>query len=168
MTLKYSRGKYLFARLYYRLTMTDDMSLFELAFPESIERYRHAVRELRGLPADPVRYSFSFPVAQWLSRHCPGELSIDWDEFEDVVTMLSEGVSTRRGRRSAHLHRDRVHGRLRGRRGARLAAMTSGGAIPDTADYDVVEEPTGARVGKVNEDFANVYQLVRSTMWPDA
>ncbi len=76
------------------------------------------------------------------------------EEFEDVVTMLSEGVSTRRGRRSAHLHRDRVHGRLRGRRGARLAAMTSGGAIPDTADYDVVEEPTGARVGKVNEDFA--------------
>jgi ATP-dependent Lhr-like helicase len=75
-------------------------------------------------------------------------------EFEDVVTMLSEGVATRRGRRSAHLHRDRVHGRLRGRRGARLAAITSGGAIPDTADYDVVEEPTGARVGKVNEDFA--------------
>jgi len=75
-------------------------------------------------------------------------------EFEDIVAMLSEGVSTRRGRRSAHLHRDRVHGRLRGRRGARLAAMTSGGAIPDTADYDVVEEPTGARVGKVNEDFA--------------
>ncbi|MBI3770038.1 MAG: DEAD/DEAH box helicase [Deltaproteobacteria bacterium] len=75
-------------------------------------------------------------------------------EFDAVLTMLAEGVATRRGRRSAHLHHDRVHGRIRGRRGARLAAITSGGAIPDTADYDVVEEPTGALVGKVNEDFA--------------
>ncbi len=75
-------------------------------------------------------------------------------EFDAVLTMLAEGVATRRGRRSAHLHHDRVHGRIRGRRGARLAAITSGGAIPDTADYEVIEEPTGAHVGKVNEDFA--------------
>ncbi len=74
--------------------------------------------------------------------------------FERVLEMLAEGVATRRGRRSAHLHRDRVHGRVRGRRGARLAAITGGGAIPDTADYEVIEEPTGAMVGKVNEDFA--------------
>lgn len=76
------------------------------------------------------------------------------EDFEAVLAMLSEGVSTRRGRRSAHLHCDRVHARLRGRRGARLAAITSGGAIPDTADYDVIEEPAGTFVGKVNEDFA--------------
>ncbi|HEY2387678.1 MAG TPA: DEAD/DEAH box helicase [Candidatus Binatia bacterium] len=76
------------------------------------------------------------------------------EEFEAVLTMLAEGVATRRGRRSAHLHHDRVNGRIRGRRGARLAAITSGGAIPDTADYDVLEEPAGALVGKVNEDFA--------------
>jgi len=75
-------------------------------------------------------------------------------EFDQVVEMLSEGVATARGRQSAHLHRDRVHGVLRGRRGARLAAITSGGAIPDTADYDVIVEPTGTFVGKVNEDFA--------------
>jgi ATP-dependent Lhr-like helicase len=75
-------------------------------------------------------------------------------DFDRVLDMLSEGVSTRRGRRSAHLHRDRVHERLRPRRGARLAAITSGGAIPDTADYEVVEDPSGAVVGKVNEDFA--------------
>ncbi len=68
--------------------------------------------------------------------------------------MLSEGISTKRGRRGAHLHRDRVNGRIKGRRGARLAAITSGGAIPDTADYDVIEEPTETFVGKVNEDFA--------------
>lgn len=75
-------------------------------------------------------------------------------DFDAVVEMLAEGVSTRRGRRSAHLHVDRVHGRVRPRRGARLAAITGGGAIPDMADYDVVEDATGALVGKVNEDFA--------------
>ncbi|MEB2286157.1 MAG: DEAD/DEAH box helicase [Myxococcales bacterium] len=74
--------------------------------------------------------------------------------FDAVLDMLAEGIATRRGRRSAHLHRDLVNRRLRGRRGARLTAITGGGAIPDAADYDVVEEPTEARVGKVNEDFA--------------
>ncbi len=76
------------------------------------------------------------------------------DVFETILEMLSEGIANRRGRRGAYLHRDRVHGVLRGRRGARLAAITSGGAIPDTADYDVLEEPQGTFVGKVNEDFA--------------
>ncbi len=75
-------------------------------------------------------------------------------EFDAVLELLAEGVATRRGRRSAHLHWDRVHGRVRARRGARLVAITSGGAIPDTADYQVIEEPHGALVGTVNEDFA--------------
>jgi len=76
------------------------------------------------------------------------------DVYEQVLDMLADGIADRRGRRGAFLHRDRVHGVLRGRRGARLAAITSGGAIPDTADYDVLEEPQGTFVGKVNEDFA--------------
>jgi ATP-dependent Lhr-like helicase len=75
-------------------------------------------------------------------------------DFEAVLELLAEGVATRRGRRSAHLHHDRVNGRVRARRGARLVAITSGGAIPDTADYEVVEEPHGSLVGTVNEDFA--------------
>jgi ATP-dependent Lhr-like helicase len=75
-------------------------------------------------------------------------------DFDDVVEMLAEGVSTKRGRRAAHLHYDRVENRLRPRRGARLAAITSGGAIPDMADYDVVEDASGNFVGTVNEDFA--------------
>jgi ATP-dependent Lhr-like helicase len=75
-------------------------------------------------------------------------------DFEAVLEMLCDGVATNRGRRSAHLHRDAVHRRLRPRRGARLAAITSGGAIPDNADYDVIEDPAGTVVGKVNEDFA--------------
>ena len=75
-------------------------------------------------------------------------------DFEQVLHMLCEGVAPSRGRRGAHLHRHRVNGMLRARRGARLVSMTNGGAIPDTADYDVVESPTETFVGKVNEDFA--------------
>lgn len=81
-----------------------------------------------------------------------GELSRE--TFDAVLEMMVEGVSTSHGRRAAHLHYDRVNRRLKPRRGARLASITGGGAIPDTADYAVVEDPTGARVGTVNEDFA--------------
>jgi ATP-dependent Lhr-like helicase len=76
------------------------------------------------------------------------------EELEAVLDMLSEGVATRRGRSGAHLHRDRVGGRVRARRGARLAAVLSGGTIPDRADYEVVVDPEGLRVGTVDEDFA--------------
>jgi ATP-dependent Lhr-like helicase len=76
------------------------------------------------------------------------------EEFEEVVDLVSVGVETGRGRRMAYLHRDRVNGRLRGRRGARLAALTSGGAIPETGDYRVLMEPGDVFVGTVNEDFA--------------
>jgi ATP-dependent Lhr-like helicase len=79
---------------------------------------------------------------------------LERDDFLDVVRMLAEGFSTRRGHRAAYIHRDAVNKMLRGRRGARLTAITSGGAIPDTADYDVVLEPTAQLVGTVNEDFA--------------
>ncbi|TMH76011.1 MAG: DEAD/DEAH box helicase [Betaproteobacteria bacterium] len=87
------------------------------------------------------------------------------EEFAEVVRMLSDGFHTRRGRRSAHLHRDAVNGVLRGRRGAALAAVTSGGTIPDTADYTVMLEPQAQVIGTVNEDFAveslagDVFQL---------
>jgi ATP-dependent Lhr-like helicase len=74
--------------------------------------------------------------------------------YEEVIEMLSRGVAPREGRRTAYLHRDAVNRRLRGRRGARLAALTSGGAIPDNADYDVIAEPENTFVGTVNEDFA--------------
>src|SRR5437762_8471465 len=75
-------------------------------------------------------------------------------EFDSVVKMLAEGFSTKRGRRAALIHHDAVNHRLRGRRGARLVALTSGGAIPDNADYRVVLEPSETFVGTVNEDFA--------------
>jgi ATP-dependent Lhr-like helicase len=76
------------------------------------------------------------------------------EAFDDVVELVSEGIATGRGRRAAYLHRDRVNGRLKGRRGARLAALTSGGAIPELGDYRVVAEPDDVFVGTVNEDWA--------------
>ncbi|HSY58974.1 MAG TPA: DEAD/DEAH box helicase [Terriglobales bacterium] len=75
-------------------------------------------------------------------------------QFDTIVEMLSEGIAARRGRYGTYLHRDRVNGRVRGRRGSRLAAITSGGAIPDNALYTVVAEPEGVNVGTVDEDFA--------------
>jgi ATP-dependent helicase Lhr and Lhr-like helicase len=76
------------------------------------------------------------------------------DEFDEVLRMLTNGFSTRRGRRSALVHHDAVNRRIRARRGASLTALTSGGAIPDNADYRVVVEPTETFIGTVNEDFA--------------
>ena len=92
------------------------------------------------------------------------------EQFDSIVRMLAEGFSTKRGRRSTYLHHDAVNKRLRGRRGARLAAITSGGAIPDTADYAVVLEPSDLVIGSVNEDFAieslqgDIFQL-GNTSW---
>ena len=76
------------------------------------------------------------------------------EDFAAVVTMLAEGFSTRRGRRGALIHHDAVNHMLRGRRGARLTALTSGGTIPDNADFQVLLEPENHVVGSVNEDFA--------------
>jgi ATP-dependent Lhr-like helicase len=79
---------------------------------------------------------------------------LERSEFDEVVRMLAEGYSTRRGRHGALLHHDGVNHRIKGRRGARLTALTSGGTIPDTADYQVLLEPQAQFVGTVNEDFA--------------
>jgi ATP-dependent Lhr-like helicase len=75
-------------------------------------------------------------------------------DFDEIIAMLSDGIAARRGRYGSYLHRDQVNHRLRGRRGSRLAAITSGGAIPDNALYTVVAEPEGTMIGTVDEDFA--------------
>jgi ATP-dependent helicase Lhr and Lhr-like helicase len=80
--------------------------------------------------------------------------SLAREDFDAVVRMLAEGFATRRGRRGALIHRDAVNRILRGRRGARTTALTSGGTIPDTADYQVLLEPENQVIGSVNEDFA--------------
>ena len=76
------------------------------------------------------------------------------EEFNDVLHMLADGISTQRGRRAALVHYDEVNHRIRARRGASLIALTSGGAIADTADYRVIVEPGETFIGTVNEDFA--------------
>ncbi|HEY0581435.1 MAG TPA: DEAD/DEAH box helicase, partial [Chloroflexota bacterium] len=75
-------------------------------------------------------------------------------QFDDVLTLVSRGIETGRGRRGAYLHHDAVNGELRARKGARLAAATSGGAIPEVGDYRVLAEPDDVLVGSVNEDWA--------------
>lgn len=90
---------------------------------------------------------------------------LERERFDEVLRMLAEGYHSRLGVRGAYLHRDALNGLLRGRRGARLTALTSGGTIPDTGDYSVLLEPQGLLVGTVNEDFAveslagDVFQL---------
>jgi ATP-dependent helicase Lhr and Lhr-like helicase len=102
---------------------------------------------------------FELVRAAWVYRHLTRE------EFDRVVKMLAEGFSTKRGRRAALIHHDAINHRIRGRRGAKLTALTSGGAIPDNADYRVMVEPSETFVGTVNEDFAveslagDVFQL---------
>jgi ATP-dependent helicase Lhr and Lhr-like helicase len=75
-------------------------------------------------------------------------------QFDQILDLVSDGIETGRGRRGAYLHYDRVNSELRPRRGARLAASTSGGAIPETGDYRVVADPDDTLVGTVNEDWA--------------
>ena len=85
--------------------------------------------------------------------------------FDAVVAMLSEGIATQRGRYGAYLHHDRINRKLRARRGARLAAITGGGAIPDNALFTVVAEPEGVVVGTVDEDSPLKAWLGKSCCW---
>ncbi|MCX2544080.1 DEAD/DEAH box helicase [Pseudomonas sp. COW5] len=100
-----------------------------------------------------------------LLRRAEPYARLDEKHYQALLTMLAEGYNGRQGIRSAYLHRDAVSRTLRGRRGARLTAVTSGGTIPDNADYSVLLEPQGLNIGSVNEDFAvesiagDVFQL---------
>ena len=89
-----------------------------------------------------------------LARRAYPYRNLPREAFDSILEMLSEGIAARRGRYGAYLHRDRVNSKLRARRGSRLAAITSGGAIPDNSLYTVVAEPDGIVVGTVDEDFA--------------
>ena len=106
---------------------------------------------------------------QLMCRAAPFE-GLTREVFDEVVELVSDGIETGRGRRAAYVHRDRIGGLLRARRGARLAALTSGGAIPEVADYRVVADPDETFIGTVGEDFAieslpgDVF-LLGSTSW---
>lgn len=118
------------------------------------------------MPEAPLDVLSQQIVAEAASRECGVEelfglfrraypyRSLTKEIFLELVNMLSDGFTTRRGRRGAYLHYDGVNGKLRGRRGARLVALTNGGTIPDMFDYEVVLQPEGITVGTLNEDFA--------------
>jgi ATP-dependent helicase Lhr and Lhr-like helicase len=89
-----------------------------------------------------------------LVRRAAPYADLSREEFDEVVELVSNGIETGRGRRGAYVHHDAINGELRGRKGARIAAATSGGAIPETGDYRVVAEPDDTFVGTVNEDWA--------------
>lgn len=108
-----------------------------------------------------ARTLFPDPVSGWdetelfdLVKRAYPYRNLTRETYDAVLDMLAEGFAARRGRYGAYLHRDRVNHRLRARRGSRLAAITSGGAIPETALFSVVSEPEGIPVGTVDEDFA--------------
>ena len=118
------------------------------------------------IPTAPLDILAQQIVAETAARDCGEEelfalvrsaypyRDLDRATFDSIVSMLSDGITTQRGRSGAYLHRDQINGRVRGRRGARLAAITSGGAIPDNANYNVILEPDGKSVGTVDEDWA--------------
>src|SRR5271165_1028221 len=79
---------------------------------------------------------------------------LTWEEFEEALCLLTEGIESSRGRYGAYLLRDRVHGRIQARRGARLVAVTNGGTIPDTPLFQVIMQPEGVQIATLDEDFA--------------
>ena len=89
-----------------------------------------------------------------LARQAAPFRDLSREDFDDVTELLAEGIRTGRGRRAYYLHRDQVNGTVKGRRGARLAALTSGGAIPELGDFRVIAEPDEAQVGTVHEEWA--------------
>jgi len=100
-----------------------------------------------------------------LVRQAQPYAQLERSKYDALLRMLAEGYTTRAGVRGAYIHRDAATQSLRGRRGGKLAAVTSGGTIPENADYTVLLEPQGLSVGTVNEDFAveslagDVFQL---------
>jgi len=102
-------------------------------------------QEEEGLSLDDLFALFS---RAWSYR------TLEREEFDRIVLMLGEGYSSRRGRSGALLHLDRINGMIRPRKGARLTALTNGGAIPDMFEYQVVLDPEDIIVGSLNEDFA--------------
>lgn len=159
------------------------MTRDELVECTALLRAVHAGRlDVLELPRAPLDV-----LAQQIVAECSAE---EWDEgalfellrgaapyaeltresFDELLELVSNGIDTGRGKRAAFLHRDRLAGKAKARRGARLAALTSGGAIPDNADYRVVAEPNDTFVGTINEDFAiesmagDVF-LLGSTSW---
>jgi ATP-dependent Lhr-like helicase len=154
--------------------LSRDELVESVALLDSVERGELDRLSVPEAPLDVVAQQLVAEVAaqEWgaddlfaLMRRAWPYRALARSDFDAIVAMLADGFTTRRGRRGALLHHDAVNGRLRGRRGARLTALTAGGTIPDNADYQVLLEPKNHVIGSVNEDFAveslagDVFQL---------
>ena len=146
--------------------------LFPLTRDELIESMalvralRQGVIDALTIPDWPLDVLAQQIVAECASRDCGEDELFDLvrraypyrnlprERYAETVKMLADGPAPREGRRRAYLHRDVVNGRLKARRGARIAALTNAGAIPDNASYDVIAEPENTFVGQIEEDFA--------------
>ncbi len=142
--------------------LTRDDLLEAMALVSAVKHHRLDCVEIPLAPLDILAQQIVAAVAadEWDETALFEQFRQAWpyrgltrEQFDEVLQMLSEGIAPGL-RRGAHLHRDRIQGKLRPRRGARLTAITSGGAIPDNADYRVVTEGERTVVGTVNEDFA--------------
>ncbi len=154
--------------------LSRDELVLSAALLDSVRRGELDSLSVRDCPLDVLAQQIAAEVAveEWeeerlfaLCRRAYPYRSLEKGAFAAILRMLREGFATRRGRRGALLYHDRVNHRLKGRRGAALLALTNGGTIPDTADYQVLLEPEGLVIGTVNEDFAveslagDVFQL---------
>ena len=147
-----------------RLFCTTRDELMECAAVVRAIRQGHL--ETIEIPCAPLDILIQQVIAEVAAQECDVRALFDlcrsaypyremtWEAFESLIELIAEGFVPGRGRLSAYLSYDRREGRLRPRRGGRLAALTSGGAIPETASYSVVAEPDGTVVGTVDEDFA--------------
>ncbi|WP_133666790.1 DEAD/DEAH box helicase [Paraburkholderia sp. BL10I2N1] len=158
-----------------RLFPTSRDDLIECAaLLDCVRRGELDTLEIPRAPLDVLAQQITAEVAsqEWsedalfdLVRHAAPYADLTREQYDAVLRMLAEGYTSRHGPRAAYVHRDVVGGMLRGRRGSRLVAVTSGGTIPENADYAVVLEPQGVNIGTVNEDFAveslagDVFQL---------
>lgn len=124
------------------------------AFAHPVERSSTTEIEFAGEVPAPLDSGWDENELFTLVKRAYPYRNLSRELFDSIVEMLSEGIAARRGRYGAYLHHDRVNRKLRARRGARLAAITSGGAIPETALFTVVAQPESAVVGTLDEDFA--------------
>src|ERR1700761_8993717 len=75
------------------------------------------------------------------------------ETFEELLCLLSDGIESSRGRYGSYILRDRIHGRLQARRGARSITVSNGGTIPDPAVVSVILQPDGHQIATLDEDF---------------
>ncbi len=147
-----------------RLFPTSRDELLEcIALFQAIEQGDLDITHIPHQPLDVLAQQIVAMVAceEWNAEHLYDVVRRAWPyrqlsykQFKAVLQMLADGYVTQRGQRSAYLHWDRINHLLRPRRSARLTALTCGGAIPDTAEYRVVLEPSEDVIGTVDEDFA--------------